>query len=156
MQCYISDLINEQQIALGLNAKSDKEAIQKVCGILVRTGDVEEEYWEDVYQREKKFPTGLPTMPIFIAMPHADPDHVLRTAIAIGVFKKPVEFHQMGADPAKTVQASIVFLLAIKEVEKQVNLIRSLMVLVQNQNLLRKIIASQTPAEVLEVIKQSP
>ena len=59
----------------------------------------------------------------------------------------------MGADPTKTVQAWIIFLLAIKEVEKQVNLIRSLIVLVQNQNLLKRLIASQTSAEVLEVIK---
>ncbi|HEY59328.1 MAG TPA: PTS sugar transporter subunit IIA [Anaerolineae bacterium] len=156
MQCQISDLINEQRIAVGLNAKSDKEAIQKVCNILVRTEDIEEEYWEDVYQREREFPTGLPTMPVSIAIPHADPDHVTRTSIAIGILEEPVEFRQMGADPTKTVQAWIVFLLAIKEVEKQVDLIRSLMVLVQNQNLLRKIIASKTPAGVLEVINQSP
>jgi len=155
VQHQLLKLINEQHIAVDLCAESNREAIQRVCYILARTGDIREKYWEDVYKREKEFPTGLPTFPVAVAIPHADPDHVVRTAVAIGVLKSPVLFRQMGADPSKTLQVWIIFLLAIKEREKQVDLLQGLMKLVQDKDLLKKILDSQAPSSVLKAIKES-
>jgi len=62
------------------------------------TGYVSEEFAEDVWEREKIFPTGLPTQPFGVAIPHADPDHVKQSAVCLGILNSPVFFNQMGME----------------------------------------------------------
>jgi PTS system galactitol-specific IIA component len=152
MEYTFLDLLIDEHIRIDLNVTSAEEVIQILSDVLENKGFVEHEFANDVLGREKEFPTGLPTEPIGVAIPHADPDHILKTAVAIGMLKNAVQFSQMGMEAEKRVQVHVVFLLAIKEKEKQVTMIQQLVQLIQTPELLGKLHACESSEEALRVM----
>ena len=149
------DLIREEHILAGITPSDSEGAIRVISRRLEETGYVEAEFEHDVWKREGEFPTGLPTEPVGVAIPHADPDHVLKTAVCVGILNNPVTFTQMGTDSSKEVEASIIFMLAIKEKEKQVVMIQQLVQLIQNPGLLEALVGVQDAPQAFSLIKNS-
>ena len=119
---------------------------------LIGSGHTTAEFGKDVCEREKTFPTGLPTQPVAVAIPHADPDHVLASAVAIGILRSPVRFAQMGTDGSVHLDVHAIFLLAIREREKQVEMIQQLMTLIQDPSLLATLVQATDSREVMQLI----
>ncbi len=153
MQYTLGDLLKPEHIRVGIAATEALEAIRALNGALVATGHTLAEFGDDACAREETFPTGLPTQPVAVAMPHADPIHVLSSGLAIGTLKTAVTFSQMGTDGNVKLDVFIVFLLAIKESEKQVEMIQQLMAVIQNADVLSGIKAAKEPAEILRLVR---
>ncbi|NOY98126.1 MAG: PTS sugar transporter subunit IIA [Chloroflexi bacterium] len=153
MQYTLIDLLKTKHILVGLDATDAQDAIRKLTASLVETGHVTPEFADDVWGREAAFPTGLPTQPLSVAMPHADPDHVNRSAVGIGVLLSPVHFAQMGTDGSTILDVPIIFLLAIKEQEKQVEMIQQLISLIQSPSLLEGLSKARDSSEVMALIQ---
>ena len=66
--------------------------------------------------REASSPTGLPLEGRKVALPHADPEHVLAPAVALCTLAQPVLFREMGA-PERELQVELVALLALPDHE---------------------------------------
>lgn len=88
-------------------------------------GAVRADYGQETIAREVKHPTGLPTKPFAIAFPHAEAEGVFESSLAVATLNTPVSFLNMG-DPEETLAVEIVFLLANKEPEEQVQALRQL------------------------------
>jgi PTS system galactitol-specific IIA component len=88
-----------------------------------------------------------------VAIPHADPDHVNRSAVCVGVLKSPVRFAQMGTDGSTVLEVPIIFLLAIKEKEKQVEMIQQLISLIQSPSLLEGLPRTKNSSEAMTLIQ---
>lgn len=155
MQYALIELLQTEHILIQLKAGDARDAIQYLNASLVKTGHVAPEFAEDVWNRELSFPTGLPTQPLAVAIPHADPDHVDSSAVGIGVLESPVQFAQMGTDGSVLLDVRLVFLLAIKEREKQVEMIQQLVTLIQTGSLLEGLASAKTPAEALALIHKT-
>jgi PTS system galactitol-specific IIA component len=153
MQYTLIDLLKIEHILVGVEAAEAKEAIQKLTAPLVETGYVTTEFALDVWKREETFPTGLPTQPLAVAIPHADPDHVEQSGVCVGVLKSPVRFAQMGTDGSTVLEVRIIFLLAIKEKEKQVEMIQQLVTLIQSPSLLEGLPEANDSAEAMALIR---
>jgi PTS system galactitol-specific IIA component len=145
-------LFNPEMIAVGAQAADTKEAIQLLGGMMAKNGYVEELYWEDVLKREETFPTGLPTQPVAIAIPHADPDRVIKSGIAIAVFEEPVKFRIMGSNTPDTLDVPVVFMLALKDFKEQTAVIRDLMLLIQSGETIRAIHEAGNSQEVFQIV----
>lgn len=78
------------------------------------------DFADHVLKREATYPTGLPTEPPCVAIPHTDHKYVRHNAIAVGILPEPVEFADMGGDP-DPVHVRVIFLLALSESNKQLN-----------------------------------
>lgn len=155
MQYTLIDLLRVERILVGLQAEDAQDVLHKLTEPMVESGHVTSEFAEDVWKREQTFPTGLPTQPLAVAIPHADPDHVHRSAVSVGVLKSPVQFGQMGTDGSVLLDVRIVFLLAIKEREKQVEMIQQLVTLIQTGSLLEGLGGAKDPAEALALIRKT-
>jgi PTS system galactitol-specific IIA component len=141
-------------VCIGLHAQSTEAALRILSERLVEAGYAEPGYAEDVIARELVFPTGLPTNPP-VAIPHADPGHVLQPAIAVGVFDTPVGFAEMGScDPAPTLQVRLAFLLAMTEKSQAVQLLRQLTAAFRNHDLLARLQAAATDAEAVAALQE--
>ena len=88
----LNDLLQTEHFLVGVETVDAQDAIRKLTAILVETGHVMPEFAEDVWKREVSFPTGLPTQPLAVAIPHADPDHVKRSAVCVGILNSPIQF----------------------------------------------------------------
>ena len=152
MQLLLQDLLNVDHIRIGLRAEDAEDAIRALSRLLERTGHVVDSFADEVWRREQTFPTGLPTEPFGVAIPHADPEFVRQSAIAIGTLGQPVTFSQMGADASKRLDVYVIFLLAIHESEKQVSLLQQLINTIQQPRLLQALFDCQTPEQVIEVL----
>jgi PTS system galactitol-specific IIA component len=141
---------DESLIIPHLQVKSSVEAIAILGNLLHQKGYVRDTFVAAVLEREKTFATGLPMPEIQVAIPHADVEHVIRPAIAIGVLDEPVEFGEMG-DPGSTLQVRIVLMLAVTQSEALVSLLKSLVEMLQSPDLLRRVIAADA-AEIAAMV----
>lgn len=73
-----------------------EEALTRLAGAAVAAGHGRPTLVEAVVERERKYPTGLPT-PVPAAIPHTDAVHVLRAGLGVATLVDPVEFGQMGS-----------------------------------------------------------
>lgn len=143
------ELLKEELIVINMKAKNSDESINKLSKILYEKGFVKESYIQGVLEREKNFPTGLPTEGVGVAIPHTDAEHVNNPAIAIAVLEEPVAFKMMGGIEQE-VEVQILFMLAIKESKTQIELLQKLMNIFQDKEILERIQKSLTPTEIKE------
>jgi PTS system galactitol-specific IIA component len=146
------DILNRDHILVNFSAADGFDALQQLTSLLVQTGHASPEYAQDAWDREETFPTGLPTLPYAVAIPHADPDHVNQTAICIGTLTKPIQFGQMGTDGSTLLDIKIIMLLAVKEKENQVEFIQQVVGLIQNQDFLEALMEQQDPSHVYQLV----
>lgn len=137
----------------GMSMRTSAEAIRTMCELLYEKGYVRESFTEAVLEREQAFPTGLPTPGIQVAIPHADVEHVVKEGIAIGVLDEPVEFVEMGTDD-RTVEVSIIFMLAIKESDTLVPLLRNLVGILQDAEFLKELTSEREPTRIAEMFNE--
>jgi PTS system galactitol-specific IIA component len=140
-------------IQVNLEVKDSAEVIRILGGLLYEHGLVHDTFIEAVLEREKVFATGLPTPEIQVAIPHADVEHVKRSAIAVGVLADPVSFGEMG-NPDGTVNVQIVCCLAVKESESLVSLLQNLVGVFQDAPFLRQILAQGNAEDVADLLNQ--
>lgn len=119
---------NESLIAFDLQAGDAKEVIDLLAKNMHTQGLVEAEYGAQTWEREQHHPTGLPTKPFCIAFPHADAEGVHRSALGVAVMRQPVKFQNM-ADPDEGLDVSVVFMLANRDPEEQIQTLRNLAML---------------------------
>ena len=148
------NLFDERTMRVRAQAANTEEAIKLLGVIMAEAGFVEDAYWEDVYKREKTFPTGLPTQPIAIAIPHADPDRVIKSGIAVAVFDQPVKFRIMGSNAPDEIEVLVVFMLALKDFKQQTAVIRDLLNLIQSKTIISDIHLAKTTKEIFNAINQ--
>lgn len=145
-----SEFLREELIFTNIKVKNKDEAIRKMAESLYKKGFVKESYINAVLEREKIFPTGLPTEGVGVAIPHTDAIHVNRGIMSIGILQNPISFKIMG-NPENNVDVSIIFMMALEEPESQIEMLQKLMKLLQDKDLLLKVKQLQNPKEIKKV-----
>lgn len=121
---------------------------------LYKNGYVKESYGASVAERERDFPTGLPTEPYGIAIPHTNSSHVLKNGLCMLRLKSPVRFRQMG-DEEEIVDARLVILLAVESGDGHMDLLTDLMELFSDEELLEKIASAETKEDILSLLQNA-
>ncbi len=147
-----SSLFDEKLVAIGLSEPSVEDTIRELANLLCSHGYTTEAYAHAVLEREKEFPTGLPTEPFGVALPHADSEHVSRTGIAVGILSSPLEFHVMGSSD-ETVQVRLVFLMAIREADLLVKALQGFALAFQKPEVLERLTTASSPSKVIETLE---
>jgi PTS system galactitol-specific IIA component len=84
-------------------------------------------------------------------VPHTDPEHVLKAAIAMATLRNPVDFANM-EDPDETVPVGTVFLLAIDDKDKQIETLQSIMSAIQSPEILDGLKLAQTSDDLKKLL----
>jgi len=124
-----------------------EEVLQHLGSHLYQNGYVKESYIKALIEREKDYPTGLPTKP-GVAIPHTDTVHVNKLGLAVAILDKPVQFYEMGSDKHKLVDVQIVFALSVPDPKEVVQRLQLLFSVIQNPSFLEKLIKYQNRAEI--------
>ncbi len=135
-------------------AKTKEEVIKRLAAELYEKGYVTADFADCVLNREKMYPTGLEFESLGVAIPHTDADKVKTPQIAFAVMETPVIFQSM-ADIEKEVEASLVFLLAIKKSDEQVLMLQKLVEILQNKEFLHQLQTAPEKEEFIELIHQA-
>ncbi|EIJ77976.1 putative PTS IIA-like nitrogen-regulatory protein PtsN [Bacillus methanolicus PB1] len=138
---------DESLILKDIDVNSREELLRTMAANLFSKGLVKESFIDAVIEREKTFPTGLPTNRISVAIPHTDSEHVNKKAISIAILKEPVKFGVMGEMDADT-PVQIVFMLAIDEKDSHLVVLQKLMELFQNEEELQFLILEENKTNI--------
>ena len=112
----MESMLHEDLIYMDYPSKDREILLEELSEIMKEKGYVKESYQRAILEREQKYPTGLNTPGIPLAMPHAEAEHVNKPAILVARFTEPVTFKEMG-NSGNDVQAKFVFMLAVSDPE---------------------------------------
>lgn len=119
------DIIAEGLARVGVTASSREVLLRNLATELVSAGRAKESFVEALIERERQFPTGLPTRGMCVAIPHTDVEHVIAPTISVTRLASPLVFGEMGGND-RTVEVELVLVLAMKDKSSQLGLLQSL------------------------------
>lgn len=128
------------------------EALKLLAVRLYESGYVRESFGTAVLRREKTFPTGLPTEPVGVAIPHTDSEHVNVSALAVGVLTYPVPFQEMGSLESE-VDVRIISMMAISDPKSVMPVLRALALAYQDREFLSSLKDCQDEEMILSVFQ---
>lgn len=146
--------LNEELVFRNVQAKTDSEVLAFLASEMYKKNYVKEEYIQAIQEREKEYPTGLPSTPPGIAIPHANYEMVNKTTLAIATLKDPVLFHNM-ENNNEQLPIQIVIMMAIGEPHGQVEMLQKIVVIIQDEPLRQEMIRAGNDTELLELLKKA-
>lgn len=130
-------LFDTNRMFLDLEFATQSEFFEFISEKLYAQGIVKDSFLEGITTREKKYPTGLPSSPFPVAIPHCDPIHVLKNSITIIRFKKPIMFEEMG-NPGSMLAVDFAFVLTL-DGKLQSPILKELMKIFMNEEVMKKL-----------------
>ncbi|MFC0276935.1 PTS sugar transporter subunit IIA [Enterococcus devriesei] len=132
------EMFDQELISLELKGENEVEVFQQVAKQLTELGFVNEGYLNGIITREEKFPTGLITQHVNIALPHSDPEYVEKPFVYIARLKDEVKVKQMG--DSQEMKVKNLFFLGIKDPKGQVGLLQAFMELFMKEEFVTEFI----------------
>ena len=145
-------LLSPELCVAALQAASPEAVIDALAARLLARGHVKESFAAAALAREKRSPTGLPFDPPAVALPHAEPEHVVAPAIAIASLAAPVAFREMGS-PSSRVEVSLVVMPALTAKEQAAAGLSQLIELLQDDELRATLAAATSPADMCRALE---
>jgi PTS system galactitol-specific IIA component len=146
------DVLREELVLLHYEADSAEDALRALAAVLYDDGAVKDTYFDAMMERERAYPTGLPTEGIKVALPHAGVEHVHYSALAVATLAHPVKFHEMGA-PDNELDVEIILMLANADPDEQVQTLRRLVDMFDEPASLVALKEAATSAEVVRLLR---
>ncbi|MGX7125471.1 PTS sugar transporter subunit IIA [Enterococcus viikkiensis] len=132
------EMFDQELISLELKGENEVEVFRQVAEHLKELGFVNEGYLNGIIAREEKFPTGLITQHVNIALPHSDPEYIERPFVYIARLKDEVKVKQMG--DSQEMKVKNLFFLGIKDPKSQVGLLQAFMELFMKEEFVTEFI----------------
>jgi PTS system galactitol-specific IIA component len=148
----LMNFLDPEAIVLGVKAANDQEVIRILAERLQALGYVKPSFANAVLAREAILPTGLPLGDDNnVAVPHTDPEHVLKPGLAFATLLEPVSFSNM-EDPDEQLQVSIVFLMALNDKDKQIEMLQEIAGTIQSPEIIAALIKSSSVEDVSRLL----
>ncbi|WP_142427395.1 PTS sugar transporter subunit IIA [Enterococcus durans] len=148
-----TSLTELENIFVDLKVNDFNELIPLLAQPLIKNANVAESFPNQVIDREHTFPTGLPTQPYGVAIPHTDAEFVINNKVTIATLKTPIQMEVMGGMNDEKIDVSIIFLLALGHSNKQLNVLQKLMGILNQEDVLTKI-KNGTKEEIYKIAKE--
>lgn len=146
----ISELLNEENILLNLEAKDKYDLIDKLINVVAKSDKVLdiEKVRNCVYEREKILSTGVGKG---FAVPHGKTDAVTDILIALAVTKDPVDYEALDNQPVR-----IALLIVGKDslVSSHIKLLSRISRLMNNDDFREMLLNAKSKQEILDLFRK--
>jgi PTS system nitrogen regulatory IIA component len=150
MPIALSDLLNEPQVALRLNAREQSDALRELVQLLVANGKIDDadKFLEELTAREQARPA---VVDHGVAFPHLRTDLVDEIVLGIGRSKTGVQFS--GGETA-----NLIFLIGVPQrmASEYLICVGALARLLQDEAVRTALMRARTTSEFIGVLKQAP
>lgn len=147
------DFIKNGVLEINLEVSTKEDVFRILCERLYKNKKVRSGFYQALIRREKKFPTGLLLRKHNIAIPHADPDNIIQSSIAIATLKNPVVFQCMDNEN-KSIEVRIIFLLALEKAHSNVEVLKKIMLMIQDELFLQDLLQAKNRDNIIRIISQ--
>lgn len=145
--------LDPKLIVTDLDALDSADALAKLGKVVTEKGYAKDSYAAALVEREKEYPTGLDIDGVGVAIPHVDPSHVNKQAVAIAILKHPVTFIQMGSDD-ETVDVQLMFMLAVVDPNAHIDQLQRIFEMIQDKAFLEKLMTASDGEQIMKIIKE--
>nr|WP_253295891.1 PTS sugar transporter subunit IIA [Enterococcus raffinosus] len=146
-------MFDKQLISLEVEGESEEQVFEHVAEHLKDLGFVNEGYLKGITTREQKFPTGLITQYLNIALPHSDPEYIEKPFVYIARLKNKVKVKQMG--DSQEMDVKNLFFLGIKDPKGQVGLLQAFMELFMKEEFVQAFKQEQDKQNIYQLFTQN-
>lgn len=147
------EMFDKQLISLEVEGESEERVFEHVAKHLKDLGFVNEGYLKGITTREQKFPTGLITQYLNIALPHSDPEYIEKPFVYIARLKNKVKVKQMG--DSQEMDVKNLFFLGIKDPKGQVGLLQAFMELFMKEEFVQAFKQEQDKQNIYQLFTQN-
>lgn len=148
-----AEMFQEAFIVLDADYKTQAEFFCASSAILKQREYVKPSFCKAVMEREALYPTGLANEYIQFAIPHTDAFHVEKPFVFVTRLKNNIPFMHMGTTDVP-VQTKVIFMLGIKNPEKQVGLLSDIMKCFNDGDFVRTILSIQDTHAMADYLKK--
>ena len=154
MSTVDTGLFTPELVFFDFEAKDRFEFFSKMSEILVEKGYVKDTWLDAILTREKNYPTGLQFEHIAVALPHVDPENLVKPYIAVIKPKEPIVFEGMAGIGGDVPAELIVNLGLLAHAEGQVAVLQALMGVFMDEASVADITAQTTPEGMVETMRK--
>lgn len=148
------DIIYKELVQLDVSVNSAGELFALMADKLQKLGYIKEGFLEAILKREESYPTALPIEPYPVAIPHTDPQCIIKPFVACIRLKQAVPWREMAAN--ETIhQVRFVFMLGFKEADagdSHVELLQILVTNLQKRELMERMAEAKTAEEYWDLV----
>lgn len=137
-------------IHLRVNAHNVEELLKELCSNVLEKKFIEPIFVENVIEREKTFPTGLPT-DIPLAIPHVH-EGCIKSFFSMAICENPIEFESMDGSDEK-IPVKLVFLFGITNPSQQTKILMKFCEIFQNNEILTSMLNVNNEKELVDILK---
>lgn len=152
------DTIYRELIQLDWEVENQTEFFDKMAAKLVDLGYVKETFADAIKTREANFPTALPVEPFPVAIPHADPQHIIKPFIACTRLKNPIKWCEMANNDVEH-DVKFIFMLGFlgghgdaDGSNEHVELLQILVMNFQKPEVMDRLVNAKTEDEYMEAV----
>lgn len=134
-----SDMIYEELILLDLNVENQEQFFEAIYKILLEKGFVKENFLTAIKEREKNYPTCLNIVPYPIAIPHVDPENIIKPFIFPVRLKTPIKWCEIATNDAWH-NVKFVFVLGFLKSNEHIILLQTLLENCQKEETMKNLL----------------
>ncbi len=146
----VSELLNEDNVLLNVEAKDKYELIDKLIDLAAKSGKIidKEKVRNCVYEREKILSTGVGKG---FAVPHGKTDAVSDIVLAFAITKEPLDYEALDNQPVR-----LVMLMVGKDslVSSHIKLLSRISRLMNNDEFRENLLNAKSKEEILEIFRK--
>lgn len=152
MSSVDTSLFSPELVFFDFEASDRMDFFTKLGEELSSRGYIKDTWFDAITTREKNFPTGLACQSVNVAIPHTDPEHLVKPYIAVIRPAAPIEFEAM-AGMGDPVQAELIVNLGLlAHANDQVAILQALMGVFMNDEAVAEVLAQTTPEGMVETM----
>jgi len=148
-----TSLFRPELVFFDFEATDEWDFFAKMSDTLKEKGYVRDSWHDAICAREKSFPTGLQFEKIGVAIPHVDPENIVKPYIAIIKPKAPIDFAPMADMVDHPVHTELIINLGLlAHAEDQVAVLQAMMGIFMDEAATAEIMAQDTPEGIIDAI----
>ena len=146
-----SDMIYEELIQLDLDVENQEQFFEAVYKILLEKGFVKESFLQAIKEREKNYPTCLNIEPYPIAIPHVDPENIIKPFIFPVRLKNPIKWCEIATSDSWH-NVKFIFVLGFLKSNEHIILLQTLLENCQKEETMEKLLNADNAKDYANVI----
>ncbi len=148
-----TSLFRPELVFFDFEATDEWDFFKKMSDTLKEKGYVRDSWHDAICAREKSFPTGLQFENNGVAIPHVDPENIVKPYIAIIKPKAPIDFAPMADMVDHPVHTELIINLGLlAHAEDQVAVLQAMMGIFMDEEATAEIMAQDTPEGIIDAI----
>ena len=146
------DMLSKNEIHAIISDETERDEVIRLLGReLAAFGMVDDTYGELALERERQYPTGVPTEPMAVAIPHSERSQVYKTGIGVAVLKNSAKFASMD-DADRLLDVKVVFMLAVSSDDGHLEMIQDIMEIIQDSQVVDAILTSASTDHIERIM----